>query len=120
MAERDIQSGGILLAENWKLVPVDQRNWELCNRHECADSAASRKSGNAGRVMWFRCGRFYSYNTVEEALLHVIDELWKSGCADGARELSAGLAGYRACVAEVRETLAGALSELMGAAGDRG
>ena len=107
MARRDrVQEGGIILAHGWKLWPMDDRNWELCKAAEDGS--------------WKPFGRYYSYNTVEEALLYVIDELWRSGCADEARRLSADLAGYRACVAEVREALAGVASDSMRAAGDRG
>ena len=107
MARKDsVQTGGVILATQWKLWPMDERNWELC------------RMGDDGK--WRPFGRYYSYNTVEEAILYVIDQLWKSGSDEEARQLCVDLAGYRACVREVRETLAGVASSAMRAAGDRG
>ena len=112
MASKDVQSGGVMLAEGWKLYPVDDRNWELCQLRECSDSARSRRSGNAGRVMWFRCGRFYSSATVEHAMLYVMDELWKASLGDEARGLAVALANYRALLAEARD-VAGSVAGAM-------
>ena len=110
----EVPSGGVVLAEKWKLVPLDDRNWELCHMRQATDTHG-RPRGGAER--WFRCGRFYSYNGVERAMLYVLDELWKAGDADAARQLSVDLAGYRACLAEVRG-MVGPLVEAMRAYAD--
>ena len=80
MANKDVQSGGVMLADNWKLFPVDDRNWELCQLRVTADTASARKSGTVGMMRWQRCGRFYSYNTVPNAIMYVADVLVKESC----------------------------------------
>lgn len=47
---------------DWRLVPVDALNFELCHRHE------TTRGKNAGAVQWHRLGRFYSYGTLANAL----------------------------------------------------
>ena len=47
---------------DWRLVPADGLNWELCHRH------AATKGKNAGKVGWHHLGRYYQHNTIGEAL----------------------------------------------------
>lgn len=96
---KDIQDVGILLADEWKLVPLDDRNWELCHLH-VAQPRGGREGGTEPR--WYRCGRFYSYNTVGEAMLYVIDQLMKDKAWAQHMELGSALAEYRAIAESVR------------------
>ena len=95
MSSIDIQSGGMLLCETWKLFPIDDRNWELCELRQTADNAKSRERGTSGTLRWQRCGRFYSYNTIGEAIGYVADVLAKRRCMDEAIEAAALLAYMR-------------------------
>ena len=47
---------------DWRLVPVDALNWELCHRH------VTSRGKNAGESKWHRLGRYYSHNTIAQAL----------------------------------------------------
>lgn len=65
----DIQSGGIVFGD-WKLFPVDDRNWELCQYRTALD----RHGNPAGdEFRWYCCGRFYQYNTLHLALQYAAD-----------------------------------------------
>lgn len=105
MGNTDIQVGGIMLADNWKLVPVDQRNWELCELRETASRQKSRESGTVGMVKWHRCGRYYSHNTIDCALLYVADNLMKAKCRDAALTLDAAVAEWKATIRELEQTV---------------
>jgi len=84
MARKEsVQRGGIILAEGWKLHPMDDRNWELCQLTE---------SG------WRPYGRYYSYNTVDQALLYVADQLTKAKCYDESLALVQALDQWRETV----------------------
>lgn len=87
---KDIQGAGILLAEHWKLFPTDARNWELC---ELTDRG------------WMHRGRYYSYNTVDEAMLYVIDQLVKEKSREQAVTLTEALEQYRSIAESVREAV---------------
>ena len=90
MARKEsVQSGGILLAENWKLWPMDERNWELCTLAE-----------DGG---WKPYGRYYSYNTIDQAMLYVIDALMKDGCKDDALALASAMRQWQQLAESVRE-----------------
>lgn len=73
---RDIQKSGMLLADEWKLFPTDSRNWELC---ELTDKG------------WMHRGRFYQYNTIDQAMLYVLDVLAKQGATDQMLALASAL-----------------------------
>lgn len=85
---KDIQGVGFTLADDWKLVPLDDRNWELCHRH-VAQPRGGREAGTEPR--WYRCGRFYSYNTVDQAMLYVIDQLAKENATDQVLALASAM-----------------------------
>ena len=99
----DEMTGGIMLAENWKLVPLDERNWELCELREHRDTHGRPKGGER---TWHRCGRYYSYNTIEEALLYVADNLMKAKCHGRHMELQDALREYRAIADSLRQAVA--------------
>lgn len=65
-------SGGITFGD-WKLVPVDSRNWELCHRHAVSDTPTARRAGTVGVVKWNRLGRFYQYGTFPLAIQYAAD-----------------------------------------------
>lgn len=66
-----VPDNGVVLADDWKLVPVDARNWELCQFRRPCDNNGNPKEGEA---RWFRCGRFYSYGAIGHAMAYVADE----------------------------------------------
>lgn len=106
MAEKtkDIQDIGIMLADDWKLVPLDARNWELCHRHV----GQARGRNDAGtEPRWFRCGRFYSYNTIGQALCYVADETMKAKARDQTIALADALAEY----GRIADALAATITE---------
>ena len=105
MKNIDIQEGGIVLHENWKLFPVDSHNWELCERCEVLDNARSRDAGTVGTMRWRRCGRYYSHNTIDCALLYVADNLMKAKCRDAALTLDAAVAEWKATIRELERTV---------------
>lgn len=57
----------------WRLVPVDSLNWELCHLH------AVTKGKNAGAEQWNRIGRYYSYNTLPNAVLFAAEQELREG-----------------------------------------
>ena len=101
---KDIQDGSILLHEDWKLLPVDSRNWELCHRYEVPAKGARKASD--GKT-WHRCGRYYSYNTIDCALLYVADQLMKDKCRDAAMLLDVAAAEWKATVRELERAVVG-------------
>lgn len=69
----------------WRLVPVDSLNWELCHRHVVT------RGKNVGKEQWNRLGRYYSHNTVENAITFAADQEMREGgevvsLADALRE----------------------------------
>lgn len=89
---KDIQDGGVLLADEWKLYPIDEDLWELCHLH------ATSKGRDSGVTKWHRCGRFYTHGTVSQALLYVADQLTRARCYDEALALVQALDQWRATV----------------------
>ena len=88
MAEKNksVKDGGIVFGD-WKLFPVDDRNWELCHLRATNDNQRSRAAGTAGVVQWSRTGRFYSYHTIDLAMLYAADVEMKDKHRQKAREL---------------------------------
>ena len=87
-----VQNGGIVFGD-WKLFPVDSRNWELCHRHETGGTGA-----DAGVTKWHRLGRFYQFNTFDLALQYAADEELKGKAYGRQMELQDALYEYRAIV----------------------
>ena len=97
MPSRSCQDGGIVFGD-WKLFPLDDRNWELCHRHAVADTTTARRAGTVGEVKWHRLGRFYSWNTFANALGYAADCELKEGCKDAAMGLDDALDRYEEIV----------------------
>ena len=94
----DATDNGITLTEEWKLVPVDSLNWELCHRH------ATTRGKDVGVTKWHRCGRFYSAATIGHALVYVADQLMKEKAHGKAMELQSALATYERIAKELMES----------------
>lgn len=111
MATKSCQNGGIVFGD-WKLFPVDERNWELCHRHATSDTATARKSGTVGAMRWHRCGKFYSYNTFHLAIQYAADCALKDRAHGTQMELQDALHEYHTItermVADVRAAMGGA------------
>ena len=97
---RDIQDIGIVFGD-WKLIPLDEPNWELCHRHETGENARSRKSGNVGEVRWHRLGRYYQYNTFHLAIQYAADCELRDECQGRVMELQDALGEYERIVGEM-------------------
>ena len=91
MPSKSVQEGGITFGD-WKLFPVDSRNWELCHRH------ANTRGESKGTVQWNRLGRFYQFNTFDLALQYAADEELKGKAYGTAMELKDAIAEYRTIV----------------------
>ena len=92
MARKEtVQNGGIVLADEWKLYPLDDRNWELCKL--------------MGDGQWRPYGRYYSHNTIDCALLYVADNLMKDKCREQAMALDAAVAEWKATIRELEQTV---------------
>lgn len=109
----EVPDGGIVLARHWKLVPMDERNWELCQFRTPLDNHGNPKDGEP---RWFRCGRFYSYNGVDRAMEYVLDQLAKERAYGESMELGSALAEWRRLVGELRESAAMLADAMRGAA----
>ena len=94
---------GITIADDWKLVPLDARNWELCHRY--ATKASGARPASDGPV-WHRCGRYYSYGTIAEAMLYVADELMKAKAREQAMDLRDALSEYATIAGGIRDAAA--------------
>jgi hypothetical protein len=103
MAEKtkSVQEGGITFGD-WKLMPVDSRNWELCHRHAVSDTPTARRAGTVGIVQWNRLGRFYQFNTFDLALQYAADEELKGKAYGTAMELKDAIAEYRTIIAMLK------------------
>lgn len=99
---KDIQEGGVLLADEWKLYPIDEDLWELCHLH------ATSKGRDSGVTKWHRCGRFYTHGTVNQALLYVADQLTRAKCYDESLALVQALDQWREVVDALADVMRGA------------
>ena len=75
LSERQIKEG--IRFGDWMLVPLDECNWELCHWHVA--KATGRNKGGTEQ-QWNRCGRYYSYNTFQNAVLYAADVEMKTRC----------------------------------------
>ncbi len=100
-----IQSGGLLLCERYKLQPIDERNFELCELHTVPSNTITRKNGTAGTRRWRPCGRFYRHGTFSEAALFVADILLKERCANEALTIWQALQEYERIADGIARTL---------------
>lgn len=102
MPSKSVQEGGITFGD-WKLFPVDSRNWELCHRH------ANTRGESKGTVQWNRLGRFYQFNTFDLALRYAADCELKAEAHGRVMELDDALLEYdritRALVDGVRDAI---------------
>lgn len=56
---------------NWQLRPADSRNWQLWHLH--IPAAVGRHEGGT-EPRWMATGRFYQYDTIDNALLYAADQ----------------------------------------------
>lgn len=99
MAKRtDIQKGGIVFGD-WKLMPIDSENWELCHRHV--------PRGADGAPKWNHCGKYYNEHTIGSALRYAADQEMKAKCKTGALEIVEALEIWYATLGEFVECLSG-------------
>lgn len=105
MAEKtkSCQEGGIVFG-NWKLFPVDARNWELCHRH------ANTRGESKGTVQWNRLGRFYQFNTFDLALQYAADEEMKGKAHGTVMELHDAIGEYRTIVTDLKSDVLAAIA----------
>ena len=95
MPSKSVQDGGIVFGD-WKLFPVDSRNWELCHRH------ANTRGESKGTVQWNRLGRFYQFNTFDLALQYAADEELKGKAYGTAMELQDAIRQYGTVIAMLK------------------
>lgn len=96
--QKSVEHGGMVICDAFKLFPVDDRNWELCELRTQRD----------GSARWMRCGRFYSYNTVGEAIAYVADILLKRRCVEQAQAAADLMAYHRETMEAMTERLVSA------------
>lgn len=101
-------TGGIKFG-NWMLVPLDDRNWELCHWHVA--KATGRNAGGT-EPQWNRLGRYYSYNTFDLAVQYAADVELKAKAEERVMELQDALAAYRTIVDTLKADVVGALREV--------
>lgn len=106
---KDCQTNGIVFGD-WKLVPVDARNWELCHRHAVSDTPTARKAGTVGNVQWNRLGRFYQFNTFDLALQYAADEELKGKAYGTVMELQDAIGEYRTIVTVLKSDVLSAIA----------
>ena len=108
MPSKSCQEGGIVFGD-WKLVPLDDRNWELCHRHETADTTKARRNGTVGNVRWHRMGRYYQYNTFPLAIQYAADCALKEKAHGTQMELLDALHEYETITRALMADMARAL-----------
>lgn len=92
-SEKSPERCGVTFGD-WKLVPLDERNWELWRLR-----AASRGK-DAGMAKWHKTGRYYSYSTLGGAFLYAADCELKDGSRDRAVPIAEALAEYERILKE--------------------
>ena len=107
---KSCQEGGIVFG-SWKLFQLDDMNWELCHRHENADTATARRLGTAGDLKWHRCGRYYQHDTFGQALSYAADVELKAKCRDEAMGLTDALREHERIFATLMDVFLHALKD---------
>lgn len=107
LTEKQVTSG--IKFGNWMLVPLDDRNWELCHWHVA--KATGRNAGGT-KPQWNRLGRYYSYNTFDLAVQYAADVELKAKASEQAMELWDALETYRDIVADLKADVIAALGEV--------
>lgn len=103
MEEERSAVGGITFG-NWKLVPLDDRNWELCHLH------ASSRGKNEGVEQWHRLGRYYGYHGIDLAMLYAADVELKWKHRETARDIIEALHEWRDILDGFRADVRGLLA----------
>lgn len=103
---RDIQDVGIVFGD-WKLIPLDGENWELCHRHVTKATAKAKRNGTAGMARWHRLGRYYQYGNIDSALAYAADAEVKADARDAAMDIREALAEYESIASFFRESVRG-------------
>ena len=99
-----LQSAGVVFG-NWKLVPMDGENWELAHRH------VSARGKNKGHVQWNRVGRYYQYDTIENALRYAADHEAMDGNSDEESAILEALTEYGRITRELLDGVREALGD---------
>ena len=102
------QDTGIVFGD-WKLVPNDGCNWELCHRRVTSDTPQTRKFGTSGQVRWHRLKRYYQSNTFHFALRHAADQELAAECESAAIPIEDALREYERIVTTMTDALKTAL-----------
>lgn len=84
---------------DWRLVPVDSRNWELCHRH------VTTRGKNVGKEQWHHLGRYYQYNTIPAALEFAADEEMKAKRHGEVVRIEDALREYERILGEFRQAV---------------
>lgn len=90
---KDIQNVGITFGD-WKLVKMDEGNWELCHRHVTGDTVGARKNGTVGQLRWHRVGRYYQASTFHLALEYAADWDMRNHNEDSTIEMGKYIEAY--------------------------
>ena len=98
----DVQNGGIVFG-NWKLLPTDKENWELCEWYA--------PKGTDDAPSWHRIGKYYNEHTIGSALRYAADREMKAKCKDHALKILEALEMLDATLSEFTERLSEGLRE---------
>ena len=97
---------------DWRLVPLDGSNWELCHRH------AAKSGARKGEVSWHRLGRYYQWNTVGCALAYAADCEVKGGDRETVVRIEEALDRWKDTLrrfeSDIRELLGAGSGEVSG------
>lgn len=101
----DIRVTGVRFGD-WKLIPVDNRSWELAHYRESTD----RKTG-ATSIGWCREGRYFDYTGIGHALQCAADWEIKEGSRERCLEIREALKEYERIIKEFTYAVDGRLLE---------
>lgn len=92
-SEESPKKGGVTFGD-WKLVLLDERNWELYHLR------TANKGKDTGKAKWYKTGRYYSYSTLGSAFLYAADYELKSESRDKAVPIAKALEEYERILEE--------------------